>query len=556
MACMGRTSRRRRPCARGEVLCTEPGKSHPCPDRQAGPVHEGNSRTMNMHADENSDGVIVPEKRPNKEGLPSAEAVEGRTPPKGNGGETAAARTLRRDTASNGLIAVRRAARQSKSVRFTALLHHITIDLLKQSYLSLERDSAPGIDGVTWQTYGENLEEKLKDLHDKVHRGSYRARPARRTYIPKADDSKRPLSILCLEDKIVQQAVATVLEAIYEEDFLGFSYGFRPGRGQHDALDALTVGITRRKVNWVLDADIRSFFDAVSQQWLIRFLEHRIADPRVLRLIQEWLKAGVLEDGIVTGSETGTGQGSVISPLLANVYLHYVLDLWAERWRRREASGEMIIVRYADDVIVGFEHEADASRFLAAMRERLAEFALTLHPEKTRLLEFGRHAAKRRKERGLGKPETFNFLGFTHICGATRRGRFVVVRKSRRDRVRAKLQAVRAELRQRMHQPIAEQGRWLRQVVSGFFNYHAVPTNSGTLGAFRYHITELWRRTLTRRSERDGSTWARIARLADGWLPKPRITHPWPEERFAVRHPRWEPYAGKRHVRFCAGGAN
>src|ERR1700732_216744 len=258
-AFVGRPSPSLSPCARGEVLCTEPGKSHPCPDRQAGPVHEGNSRTMNMHADENSDGVIVPEKRPNKEGLPSAEAVEGRTPPKGNGGETAAARTLRRDTASNGLIAVRRAARQSKSVRFTALLHHITIDLLKLSYLSLERESAPGIDGVTWQTYGENLEEKLEDLHDKVHRGSYRARPARRTYIPKADGSKRPLSILCLEDKIVQQAVATVLEAIYEEDFLGSSYGFRPGRGQHDALDALHAGILRKQVNWVLDADIRGF---------------------------------------------------------------------------------------------------------------------------------------------------------------------------------------------------------------------------------------------------------------------------------------------------------
>src|ERR1700751_3010696 len=297
MACMGRTSRSRRPCARGEVLCTEPGKSHPCPDRQAGPVHEGNSRTMNMHADENSDGVIVPEKRPNKEGLPSAEAVEGRTPPKGNGGETAAARTLRRDTASNGLIAVRRAARQSKSVRFTALLHHITIDLLKRSYLSLGRDSAPGIDGVTWQTYGENLEEKLKDLHDKVHRGSYRARPARRTYIPKADGSKRPLSILCLEDKIVQQAVATVLEAIYEEDFLGFSYGFRPGRGQHDALDALHAGILRRQVNWVLDADVRGFFDAMAHPWIIRFLEHRIADKRILRLIAKWLKVGTVEEG-------------------------------------------------------------------------------------------------------------------------------------------------------------------------------------------------------------------------------------------------------------------
>jgi RNA-directed DNA polymerase len=310
----GRTSRSRRPCARGEVLCTEPGKSHPCPDRQAGPVHEGNSRTMNMHADENSDGVIVPEKRSNNEGVSSAETVEGRTSPKGNGGRTAAARTLRRDTASNGLIAVRRAARQSKSVRFTALLHHITVDLLKQSYLSLERDSAPGIDGVTWQTYGENLEEKLKDLHDKVHRGSYRARPARRTYIPKADGSKRPLSILCLEDKITQQAVATVLEAIYEEDFLGFSYGFRPGRGQHDALDALHAGILRKQVNWVLDADIRGFFDAMAHSWIIRFLEHRIADKRLLRLIAKWLKVGIVEDGRRTRGVCGAPQGAVMAP--------------------------------------------------------------------------------------------------------------------------------------------------------------------------------------------------------------------------------------------------
>src|SRR5262249_3015717 len=403
MACMGRTSRSRRPCARGEVLCTEPGKSHPCPERQAGPVHEGNSRTMNMHADENSDGVIVPEKRPNKEGLPSAEAVEGRTPPKGNGGETAAARTLRRGTASNGLIAVRRAARQSKSVRFTALLHHISIDLLKQSYVSLERDSAPGIDGVTWQTYGKNLEEKLKDLHDKVHRGSYRAHPARRTYIPKADGSKRPLSILCLEDKIVQQAVATVLEAIYEEDFLGFSYGFRPGRGQHDALDALHVGILRRQVNWVLEADIRGFFDAMAHSWIIRFLEHRIADKRILRLIAKWLKVGIVEDGRRIRGVCGAPQGAVISPILANVYLHYAFDLWVHRWRLTKASGDMIVVRYADDTIVGFQHEHEARTFLDELKGRMGKFELALHPDKTRLIRFGRHAVKQREKLGEGK---------------------------------------------------------------------------------------------------------------------------------------------------------
>jgi RNA-directed DNA polymerase len=310
-----------------------------------------------------------------------------------------------------------------------------------------------------------------------------------------------------------------------------------------------------RKVNFLLDADIRSFFDTVSQEWLMRFLGHRIADPRILRLIQKWLTAGVLEDGIVTVRETGTGQGSVISPLLANVYLHYVIDLWADRWRRHEATGDVIIVRYADDIIVGFEHETDARRFLDAMRARLAEFALSLNPEKTRLIEFGRNAANNRVRRGLAKPETFNFLGFTFICATTRRGQFLVKRKSRRDRMRAKLREVKAELRRRMHQPIAEQGQWLKRVVTGVFNYHAVPTNGRALAAFRYHVAQLWRRTLARRSQRAGDTWERTATLVDHWLPKPRILHPWPRERFAVKHPRWEPYAGKPHVRFCAGGA-
>jgi len=363
---------------------------------------------MNMHADENSDGVIVPGKRSNKEGSPSAEAVEGRTSPKGNGGETTAARTLRRDTASDGLIAVRRAARQNKSVRFTALLHHITSDLLEQSYHSLERNSAPGVDGVTWQTYGENLEERLKDLHDRVHRGSYRARPARRTHIPKADGSKRPLSILCLEDKIVQQAVATVLEAIYEEDFLGFSYGFRPERGQHDALDALHVGILRKRVNWVIDADIRAFFDAMAHSWIIRFLEHRIADKRILRLIVKWLKVGIVEDGHRARGVCGAPQGAVISPILANIYLHYVFDLWVHRWRRTKALGDMIVVRYADDTIIGFQHEYEARAFLDELKERMRAFELALHPDKTRLIRFGRHATKQREklERGSLKLST------------------------------------------------------------------------------------------------------------------------------------------------------
>src|SRR6266403_3905684 len=543
MACMGRTSRSRRPCARGEVLCTEPGKSHPCPDRQAGAVHEGNSRTMNMHADENSDGVIVPEKRPNKEGLPSAEAVEGRTPPKGNGGETAAARTLRRDSAANGLIAVRRAARQSKSVRFTALLHYITIDLLKRSYHSLERDSAPGIDGVTWQTYGANLEEKLKDLHDKVHRGSYRARPARRTYIPKADGSQRPLSILCLEDKIVQQAVATVLEAIYEEDFLGFSYGYRPGRGQHDALDALHAGIYRKQVNWVLDSDIQGCLDAMAHSWTIRFLEHRIADKRILRLIAKWLKVGITEDGLVTRSERGTPQGAVISPILANVYLHYVFDLWTHRWRRN-ATGDVIAIRYADDTIVGFQHEHEAKAFVHDLQERVRAFELALHPAKTRLIRFGRHAAKQREKLGEGKPETFDFLGFQHFCTRSRKwGSFVIGRRTIKKTMLRQLQAVKMELRKRMHDPIAKTGAWLTQMLQGHLNYYAVSGNGPSMWWYFNEVRWRWIRSLKRRSQRAFMSWEKFTSITNRFFPSIRIytrcpvtvSTPEPEGRAPVR---------------------
>jgi RNA-directed DNA polymerase len=344
--------------------------------------------------------------------------------------------------------------------------------------------------------------------------------------------------VAALEDKIVQRATVAVLNTVYEADFLGFSYGFRPGRSQHDALDALIVGITSTKVSFILDADIRSFFDEVSQSWLQRFLEHRIGDPRMIRLIQKWLRAGVLEDGDVTVSDKGTGQGSVASPLLANVYLHYVFDLWAERWRRREATGDVIIVRYADDIVVGFEHEADARRFWDAMRERLQEFSLTLHPEKTRLIEFGRHAADRRARRGLGKPETFTFLGFTLICGKSRRGNFLLKRRSRRDRMQAKLLEVGEELRRRMHQPIPEQGEWLKQVVAGYIAYHAVPTNWAALDAFRTEVIRRWRWTLGRRSEKGRLTWERMKKVAHDWLPQPRILHPWPNQRFAVRHPR------------------
>jgi len=440
---------------------------------------------------------------------------------------------------SPGLDRVRSAARQRKKEKFTALLHHVTVDLLRDAFLALKRRAAPGVDGVTWQDYEANLEGNLQELHGRVLRGTYRAQPVRRRFIPKpGTDKQRPLGIAALEDKIVQRAVVVVLNAIYEEDFLGFSYGFRPGRGQHDALDALSVAICETRVNWILDADIRSFFDGLSQEWLVRFLKHRIGDERILRLVHRWLKAGVLEDGEWSVSETGTPQGAVASPLLANVYLHYVFDLWAQQWRRREATGQVIVVRYADDIVAGFEHEVDARRFWDAMRMRFEQFGLELHGEKTRLLEFGRHAATRRQRRGLGRPETFMFLGFTFICGRSLRGAFLLLRRTRSDRMRARLRDIKAQLRERMHAPIPEQGRWLGRVVAGFFAYHAVPTNSAALGRFRSCVTDLWRRALKARSQRDSMTWERINKLADEWLPAPRVLHPWPNQRFAVKHPR------------------
>ena len=496
-----------------------------------------------MNGPEKSDSAIRAKKPANKAGQPAAEWVEQRAGTKGNTGQPHTRRTQSRGSVSQGLERVRQAARQRKKERFTALLHHVTVDLLREAFYALKRKAAPGVDGLRWPDYEADLEENLQDLHARVQRGAYRALPVRRRYIPKPGGKQRPLGIAALEDKIVQRAVVAVLNAIYEEDFLGFSYGFRPRRSQHDALDALAVGICNTPVNWILDADIRSFFDTVSQKWLVRFLEHRIGDERIIRLVRKWLKAGVLEDGEWSVSEEGTPQGAVASPLLANVYLHYVFDLWAERWRRREAKGNVIILRYADDIVVGFQHEADARRFWEAMRLRFEQFSLALHPDKTRLLEFGRQAAANRKQRGLGKPETFTFLGFIFICGKSRRGAFQLQRKTRRDRMRAKLREIKEQLRERMHEPIPEQGRWLKQVVTGFFAYHAVPTNSQALSAFRHYVTDLWRRTLRRRSQKDGMTWARITKIADAWLPQPRILHPWPDQRFAVTHPRWEPSA-------------
>jgi RNA-directed DNA polymerase len=491
-----------------------------------------------MYEPEKSDSVVVAGKPTNKAACAVAEPVEPRTETKGNADQQRTRRAQDRASVSQALERVRQAAQQRKKERFTSLLHHIGPAMLRTAFYAIKRDAAPGVDGLTWATYEQDLDRRIEDLHARVKRGAYRALPSRRSYIPKEDGSKRPLAVAGLEDKIVQRAVAAVLSAIYEEDFLGFSYGFRPGRSQHDALDALIVGISSKKVNFILDADIRSFFTEVSQQWVVRFLEHRIGDKRIIRLVQKWLRAGVLEDGIVTVEETGTGQGSVISPLLANVYLHYVFDLWAARWRRREATGDMVIVRYADDTVIGFAHEADARRFWDGMRERLREFSLSLHPDKTRLIEFGRDAAQNREKRGLGKPETFQFLGFVLICGKSRRGGFLIKRKSRRDRMRAKLQAIKEELRQRSHQPIPDTGKWLGQIVAGYFAYHAVPTNSAAIGAFRYHVTVLWSRCLCRRSQKARLVWSRMAQLAAEFLPRPQILHPWPTARFAVKHPR------------------
>lgn len=484
-----------------------------------------------------SDRPVVPEKLPNKgSGAPRpAEEMEGRGRAKGNPAQQTRGRTQWRETLQHVLERIRQAARKDRKLRFTALWHHVySVDRLRRAFYDLKRESVPGVDEVTWQQYAEGLEEKLTDLSARLRRGAYRAKPVRRVYIPKRDGRQRPIGVTALEDKIVQRATVEVLNAVYETDFLGFSYGSRPGRSAHDALDALWVGIMKRKVNWVLDADIRGFFDAIDHGWLVKFVEHRIADKRVVRYIKKWLNAGVLEDGERTYQEAGTPQGGSISPLLANIYLHYVFDLWIHRWRNRKARGDVIVVRYVDDFIVGFQHREEAERFLGELQERLRKFNLELHPEKRRLIEFGRFAAENRRRRSEGKPETFDFLGLTHICGRTRKGKFQVTRQTMVERMRAKLKELKGELRKRRHFPVPVVGRWLTSVLRGHYRYYGVPGNKYALNQFRYQLAWLWFRALRRRSQRSRANWERMRRLVNRWLPSPRIMHPYPDRRLRV----------------------
>jgi RNA-directed DNA polymerase len=489
-----------------------------------------------MNERRKSDRPVVPGKPPNNAAHAVAEEVEGRGLAKGNPDEQNAPRTQSRTSAPSALERVRQVARKDRKAKFTALLHHIyDLNTLRTAYFSLKKEAAPGVDGETWRHYGQALEENLQDLSERLQRGAYRAKPVRRVYIPKADGRQRPLGVTALEDKLVQRATVEVLNAIYETDFLGFSYGFRPGRSPHDALDALYVGLLTRQVNWVLDLDIRGFFDAIDHGWLVKFLGHRIADQRVVRLIQKWLNAGVLEDGKRSVAQEGTPQGGSASPLLANLYLHYVFDLWVQAWRKKQATGEMIVVRFADDIVLGFESERDAKRFQGELTERFRQFNLELHLEKTRLLEFGPFAARNRQARGEGKPETFDFLGFTHICAKKRsNGRFTVLRQTVRKRLQAKLSAVKTELRRRLHVPIPEQGQWLRSVVAGHLRYYGVPMNGPALQCFRFQVGWLWYRTLSRRSQNGRVLWTRMRRLIDRWLPPARVCHPYPLKRLGV----------------------
>ena len=503
-------------------------------DRSAKAINQ----TADMHVLEKSDCAVVPVNQSNKEERSSAETGKGRAQTEENIIQSRMRPTQSGKRMFQGLDGVRQAARARKQERFTALLHHLNVGLLRESFYALKRQASPGIDGVTWQEYETGLEDRLVDLHSRVHRGAYRAKPSRRVFIPKADGRQRPLGIAALEDKIVQQAVVTILNQIYEVDFKGFSYGFRPGRSPHQALVVLTVGIQRKRLNWVLDADIRGFFDNLSHEWMMKFIEHRVADRRILRLIRKWLKAGVSEDGQWSETKLGTPQGAVVSPLIANVYLHYLFDLWADVWRKKVAKGDVIVVRYADDLVVGFQHRTEAEQFLKQFRERLAKFGLELHPDKTRLIEFGRFAARDRKERGEGKPETFTFLGFTHYCGQRHKsGTFTVGRITAKKRMVAKLKAIKVELQRRMHDRMAEVGTWLRKVVLGYYQYHAVPGNTTQLRIFKLRVCRLWQSVLVRRSQRAQMRWERFTPVLNRWIPPPRVLHPYPDARFYATHP-------------------
>ena len=497
------------------------------------------SYKTHVHGDRESHSGIVPAKRSNEGRGGPKEMVEGRPLTKENAEEPNPRRTPSRESGLSGLDRVRQAAKGDPKMRFTALLHHVNVDLLRSSYYNLKRQAAAGVDQVTWQEYGDGLEERLVDLHGRIHRGAYHAKPSRRVWIAKEDGRKRPLGIAALEDKIVQAAVVQVLNQIWEEDFLGFSYGFRPGRSQHEALDALYVGITSKKVNYVVDLDIRSFFDKVEHGHLEKFVRHRIGDERLVRLILKWLRAGVMEDGKWFETKEGTPQGAVVSPLLANLYLHYVLDLWVMAWRKKVAHGEMIVVRYADDAVLGFQYREEAEKFLADLQERVRKFGLELHPQKTRLIEFGRYAAERRAKRGEGKPETFNFLGFTHICGKNHQtGYFQVYRKTIGKRMTAKLKKIGQTLRKRLHEKTKGTAKWLESVVRGYFQYHAVPYNEERLKAFRHEVLRMWWRQLRRRSQRSRWSWARFQENLGPFIPEVKIHHPYPEVRFASTHPR------------------
>jgi group II intron reverse transcriptase/maturase len=484
-----------------------------------------------------SDKSKVAAKFPNKtDAKPGAEEMEPRDLPKGNPAKQNIDRIQSRKNVQNAFERVRQAAQKDRRLRFNSLFHQVySLDTLRCSFMSLKKDAAPGVDGQTWRHYEENLEEYIQDLSKRLAQGGYRAKPVRRVYIPKEDGRQRPLGVTTLEDKIVQRALVEVLNAIYETDFLGFSYGYRPGKRQHDCLDALYVGQLTRKINYVLDCDIRGFFDTISHEWMIKFIEHRIADKRIIRLIKKWLNAGVLEDGLLKSTKEGTPQGGSVSPFLANVYLHYVFDLWAQHWRKTKAKGDMIMVRWADDIVVGFQSKHDAEIFKKELAERFAKFSLEMHPEKTKVIEFGPYAIANAKKRGKGKPETFDFLGFTHICGVKRsNGMFTVIRKTKSKKMRAKLKQVKIELRRRMHEPVPEIGKWLKSIVEGHCRYYGVPMNLSSLKAFRFQVIRYWHWTLNRRSQKPSVNWDRMKRYIDQWLPPVKIHHPYPLRRFGV----------------------